>query len=236
MARIIHVDDGPEWIELVRRVLADHSVDSADSYDEALRLIRSSPPYDLALIDLNLAGDDDIIGGELLDLLRMDFPATRRIVITGSPPAGDMRTNIFERYDLENVIIKGKTTLPGLRLVVIQALRQDAGGIPAEVKAQESELMERYHNWRDSVEEQISGNVRDAENKARHIGRIVDRSAHPSPAALSEWIALRERFAGECTRLETIFSAIRAVADVKAGTEQLEQAMGRFATEIRQLQ
>jgi predicted nucleotide-binding protein len=122
MARIIHVEDEDEWIQQIRRALADHHVDSARNYPEALALISGGAVYDLALVDLNLEEDDDRLGGEVLDLLKADYPATRRIVVTGRPPAGGMRANILRRYGADEIIIKGTTTLPDLRRVVAAAL------------------------------------------------------------------------------------------------------------------
>lgn len=125
MARIIHVEDDSEWIKFARKALADHTVDSANTYIEALLLIRDNPPYDLALVDLNLERNVDRLGGEILDVLKADYPTTRRIVVTGQPPAGGLRDNLFERYGLDDVIIKGEATLPGIRRIVAGALRRN---------------------------------------------------------------------------------------------------------------
>lgn len=122
MARILHVENEPDWIEIVRRALADHDVDSADSYEKALILIRDSPPYDLALVDLNLERENDGLGGEILDLLQVEHPATRRIVATARPPSGSVTRNIFDRYGADEVLIKGQLGLPDLRRAVSASL------------------------------------------------------------------------------------------------------------------
>ena len=90
MARIIRVEDEPDWIEFTRGALADHRVDSASNYAQALELIQGNAPYDIALVDLSLGRDDDRLGGEILDLLKTEYPSTRRIVITGRPPVGGL--------------------------------------------------------------------------------------------------------------------------------------------------
>ena len=125
MARIIHVEHQQEWIDLVRRALADHEVDSARTRDQALTLLRGPEAYDLALIDLNPGRQDDRTGEEILDLLQMDFPATRRVIMTTARPADDVLSHIFERYDVQGIIIKGRVTLPGFQLVVRRALKRD---------------------------------------------------------------------------------------------------------------
>ena len=235
MATIIHVDDGQEWIDLVRRALADHRVDSARTYDEALRLIREGAVYDLALIDLNLAGDDDVIGGEILDLLRVDFPATRRVVITGSPPAGDLRSGLFERYGLADVIIKGKTTLPGLRLVVNRALWHGASDVPKEVRLEESEIMSRYQNFRSDIEEEIRTHVRDARVRAREGARGFKLPHSTTRGELNDWLALRQRFADVCASLEAELSSARTIDEVKTANDRFETIMQIFRTEMSRL-
>lgn len=128
MARILHVEDDDEWINYVQRALADHRVDSAKSYEAALSLISGNVPYDVALVDLNLQENADRLGGEVLDLLMADYPATRRIVVTGRPPTGGMRTNILRRYAADEIILKGDTTLPDLRKAIAEALAHLATG------------------------------------------------------------------------------------------------------------
>jgi CheY-like chemotaxis protein len=208
--------------------LADHRVDSARTYDEALTLINGTASYDLALIDLNLTGEDDRTGGEILDLLRMEFPATRRVIVTGSPPAGGLRSDVFERYGVEDVIIKGKMTLPGLRIVVTRALRGEADETPQEVKSHESELMERYRDWRDRTEEKIRSGVRNAQNNARDAGIVRGQSQRSAEIALNSWLALQMRFGEVCKNLEDVVSSGRAIGDVSSGMAQLDQAMNEF--------
>lgn len=230
MARIIHVDDKLEWIDLVRRALHGHQVDSATTYDEALRLINTAGPYDLALVDLNLVDQQDGMGCEILDLLQLSFPATRRVVITASPPAGDMRTTTFERYGLEGVIIKGKTTLPGLQSVVIRALRGDAGDIPQQVKVKESELADRYREWHDRLEEQLRVTVRGATDRLRHAGREgKTQSVADAKETLDRWATLQRQFAEDSRDLEGSVAAARTVSDVDAAEAALGEAMKKYS-------
>jgi nucleoside phosphorylase/CheY-like chemotaxis protein len=137
VARIIYVEDELVWLDLTRNALIGHQVDSAGSFREAVALIQQNAPYDLALIDLNLEEGDDRLGGEILDMLKMDYPSTHRIVVTGHPPVGGLRANILDRYGVEEIIIKGHTTLPELRKIVTEVLSVDspatvAGGMPQE--------------------------------------------------------------------------------------------------------
>lgn len=236
MARIIHVDDEIEWIEVVRRSLVGHHVDSARSLAEALSLIQTSEPYDLALVDLNLVGQEDGMGCEVLDHLRLTYPQTRLVVITASPPAGDMRSTTFERFGLEGVIIKGKTTLPGLQSVVIRALRSDAGDIPRDVKVRESELSERYREWHDRSMELLRTHVRNAHERVRHSARESTQSAATAKTTLDIWDKLQQQFIADCGALEADVAKARTVQDVEATAALLEQAMSKYAAEISRLQ
>jgi CheY-like chemotaxis protein len=128
LARILHVDDDESWRQLIKSRLGDHQVDSAESLQEAISLLQASKPYDVALIDLNLATDSDRQGGDLLDLMRIRYPTTRRILVTGSPPAGSVRKNVYERYDVDEIIIKSQLDMPDLRRVVEEAIAQGSGG------------------------------------------------------------------------------------------------------------
>jgi CheY-like chemotaxis protein/tRNA A-37 threonylcarbamoyl transferase component Bud32 len=128
LARILHVDDDESWRQLIKRRLGDHYIDSAGSLQEAIGLLQTESPYDVALVDLNLAGDSDREGGDLLDLMQIRYPFTRRILVTGRPPGGPMRKNLFDRYDVVDILIKGDMDITDLRRVVEEAIAQDAGG------------------------------------------------------------------------------------------------------------
>jgi len=81
MARILHVDDLHGWREIVRRALPDHRVDVAGSSEEALDLLRGGAAYHLALVDLRVVPDREIVGAGLLGLLRSRYPETRAIAV-----------------------------------------------------------------------------------------------------------------------------------------------------------
>jgi CheY-like chemotaxis protein len=234
VARIIYVEDGPEWIDIVRHALADHVVDFAMTWDEALVLLRSRDAYDLAIIDWNLEGDDDQTGGEVLDLLREDFPTTRRVVVTGSPPAGDLQLRIYDRYGVQGMIIKDKTRVRDLQLVVRRALNRPAKHIPVRVDLEATKLQGRYREWRDRVLDEIRSHVIEAENAAQYSAPMP-RSAEGASAALGRWQALRASLAAECSRLEELIATATTSDDVQAATGQLEEAISRFDAEISRL-
>src|SRR5215471_4435405 len=101
--RILLVENGSVWQDIIRRGLPDHEVDLAPSYDEALALLDVGPEYALAIVDLNLNDSEtynslDLLGGEVLEHLRENYPSTRRIALTAFPSATVRQ--IFERYDI----------------------------------------------------------------------------------------------------------------------------------------
>ena len=142
MARILHVDDDESWRQLIKRRLGDHHIDSAESLQEAIGLLQTESPYDVALVDLNLVTDSDHEGGELLDLMRIRYPFTRRILVTGSPPGGPMRKNIFDRYDVVDILIKRDMDTSDLRRVVEEAIAQGSGGPSQSLAAAEQHFAE----------------------------------------------------------------------------------------------
>jgi len=235
VARIIHVEDQSEWIDVVRRALADHDVDSARTWDQALALLRGPDAYELALIDLNLGNQDERAGGEILDLLRVDFPRTRRVVITAVPPAGDLRSRIYDRYGVEDIIIKDKTTLPDLQLVVRRALKREANQVSSRVNELASALRERCRDWRLSVQDEIQASLIEAESNAMHAGRRTGQAAEEARTMLDGWRSVRDHLAGQCSQLDSLIAAAKTIDDVTEASDQLDRAMRRITDEMDRL-
>lgn len=232
MARIIYVEDEPEWREFARNALAGHHVDFAVNFHEAVSLIQANI-YDLALIDLNLGEADDRLGGEILDLLKIEYPYTCRIVVTGSPPSGSLRANILERYGVDEIILKGRTSVPDLRKVVTDMLR-GAGGATAAPDARDakSQLMQRYHDWHERVAGILRTKVREAQDQARNAGRLRSESGRPPAGHRNGWPELQEQFMRSSADFERAVAESSSQQDVTSVSEQLERMMSKFASEI----
>lgn len=238
MARILHVENEPEWLDIARRVLADHDVDSAETYEKALMLIRDNPPYDLALVDLNLERADDGLGGQLLDMLKIERPNTRRIVVTAYPPSGGLRANIFERFGADEILIKGQLGLPDLRLAVSSSLSKLDKAAADEPLSQEltrakAALKQRYRDWSERVDDVIQERTARADEYLSNAQRLHRQSSQRARAALDGWHVLRRRFTDECARLEALIAAVDTAAKLRSAAEELEHAESRFANEIR---
>lgn len=72
-----------------------------------------------------------------MDLMRVRYPHTRRILVTGNPPAGSVRTNLFERYGLDEIIVKSNLDLSSLGTAVEAAIAQ---GLRDQLTLREQEL------------------------------------------------------------------------------------------------
>jgi CheY-like chemotaxis protein len=190
LARILHVDDDEFWRKLIRSRLGDHDVDSAESLPKAIDLLRSETSYDVALIDLNLAGDNDLQGGDLLDVLRIHYPHTRRILVTGSPPAGSVRRNIFERYDVDEIVIKRDMSLPDLRRVVEEAVARREGEPSESLRRSQSRLQQRFRDWRAAQADRLRHEVRAADGRARDAANVSLQSRQFAEMTLA---AVRQR-------------------------------------------
>ena len=238
MARILHVEDEPEWLGIARRMLADHQVDPAETYEKALMLIRDNPPYDLALVDLNLERDNDGLGGQLLDMLKIEHPKIRRIVVTAKPPSGGLRANIFERFGADEILIKGQLGLPDLRLAVSSSLgkiNEDEADelLSPELTRGKAALKQRYRDWSEHLEGTIEHRTASASEYLINAQKVHRQSTNRARAGLERWHALQKRFTDECARLEALIDGVDSRATLKSAAEELEYAESRFTSEIR---
>ncbi len=87
--RVLVVEDEPEVAGSLARGLAEAgmSVDVALSAEEALDTIRTSLPYDVALLDVNLGGDLD--GTDLCRFLRAQAAPTAVLMLTARDDVRD---------------------------------------------------------------------------------------------------------------------------------------------------
>lgn len=229
MSRILHVEDENIWRDFVKKALADHHLDSAASYDEALRYLQGSAPYDLALVDLDLINPGDLLGGEILDLLRTRYTLTRRIVVTGSPPSGSLRANIFERYEVEEIIIKGQFALPDLRRVVEGALDQSMCDVPQDVKLRKSELRQRFRDWQRSHASLMNDKIREAEEYLRNAEKLHGQSGRRAQEALSAVQTQRDLFRSDCSAIEDLLDGVVSMRDIFNVLEELERIEAKYA-------
>jgi hypothetical protein len=187
---------------------------------------------------------------KLLKLLMTKFPATRRIVVTASAPVGSLRAGVFEKYQLDDLIIKGKATVPGLQMVVERVLQNDIHRNPQpfdyheprtterdwRVNYRKSELTERYRDWHDGVAEEIRNKIRYAENRVRDAGRYGPREVAAARTILNGWLAVRTTFTAACAMLDSLIITVITIDDVLSATQRLEQVVIEIASKMTALQ
>jgi CheY-like chemotaxis protein len=229
LARILYVDDDEFWRNHIAQQMRGHHVDTADSFQAAVDLLNSESAYAVALVDLNLRSEDDGEGGELLDLLRLRHPATKRIVVTGFPPGGDVGKRIFEAYDVEALIIKRDFSVPDLRRVVEEAIVAQPGELPQTMRLSRWLVRQRLRDWlrmqsnqlkdeRDAAEEHLSD--------ATGLGPQTRQRAEEAAVRARERMA---RFAELSTYLRRTVLNISSEADLDAALEALENAEEQFS-------
>jgi CheY-like chemotaxis protein len=218
------------WLDLTRSALAGHQVDSAGSFREAIALIQANEPYDLALVDLNLDGGDDRLGAEILDFLRLEYPTTRRIVVTAYPPAGGLRANIFVRYGVDEIIFKGRTTLPDLRKIVTEVLSNDSSAIiTQDARIDKSELTQRYRDWHTHLESTLRTLIRGVQGHLPEPGKTRRQANARTESKKNRLLLLREKFARESADFERILSAAASIPEIAAAGELLDRMTIDFA-------
>lgn len=230
MARILHVENEARWQEIISEILANHNVDSARSYAKALELLNEGAPYQLALVDFNLVNDKDQLGGQILDFLLLEkrHKDTRRIVITGSPPPGPVRASLFDRYLLEEIIIKDELTAPDLIRVVEAALARPVNEIPMHVKLMKSDLVQRFREWRNAVRTDLRDQVQAAEEFKYNAAQVHGSSLARAQAELEAAEARLEEFAQKALVFESRIDKVGNEAEIDAATSALEELAIRF--------
>jgi hypothetical protein len=144
-----------------------------------------------------------------------------------------LRANIFERYGVEEVIIKGHTTLPDLRRIVTEVLHADSSvNATQEFKVRKSELSQRYRDWHGQLEGIIRTRIREAQNDTRGPGRAHGEAGDHTNRDENRLLLLREEFVRQTADFETVLSGAADVPEIIAAGDQMDRMMMRFATRI----
>lgn len=236
MARILLVEDNEDWVYLIREALQPHVVDTASSYDGAIEALRQGVVYDVAIVDFNLVKPPDpdarmrlggairdMLGGRILDLLCKEYPQTRRIALTGLPP-GRVR-EILDRYEVDDLLLKGDMTVPAVQEAVRTALERASNVIPAELREERSRLQADFGRWCEETAQQLDGGARrltnDIERDRRSSGRLPPRESDALrqkmselQAQLAELAAQREALDRGRARIDAMLASLRKAEDL----------------------
>jgi hypothetical protein len=170
-------------------------------------------------------------------MLRLDHPQTRRIVVTARPPSGGLRANIFDRYDADEILIKGQYGLPDLRRAVSGSLSRIGEVVPAEPETGEfasrkTELRQRFRDWSEHAERIIGERTEKAAEDLSNAEGLHGHFMTRARAGLERWSELNKRCAAECARLDKVLAEVATTDELRSASEKLGQAETRFADEI----
>jgi CheY-like chemotaxis protein len=225
----LYVDDEEFWRAYITRQLRDHHVDAVDSFQAAVDLLDSEPAYAVALVDLNLRDNGDGEGGELLDLLALRYPATKRVVVTGNPPGGDIGKRILEPYDAKALIIKGTLQLPDLRRVVEEAIAVQPAELPQSLRLNRWILRQRFRDWHRMQSDRLDEELRAAEEHLADALKLGAQTRQRAEEAVVSARQRKERFRELSVRLREAVFSIGSEADLDAALEALEKAEDHFS-------
>jgi CheY-like chemotaxis protein len=232
VARILYVDDDEFWLGFVVRRLSDHHVDAVGSLSAAITLLNSEAPYAVALVDLNLENDRDLQGGELLDLLSSQYPKTKRIVVTGNPPAGNIRTQVFERYDVVDLIIKKDVELRDLRRAVEEAITTGHDDLPQSLRLNRSAVRQRFRDWQLAQSDRLRTARREAEAHLEDTAKVSAQTRQRAQAAVDRAGEREQQFRALCAELRETLANITTEQELSLAVEALENAEEQFADDL----
>ncbi len=237
MARILLVDNNQDWLDLISGSLPDDEVDTARSYNAALRAIRSGTRYDVAIVDLNLIDSpsrstQDGLGGKILDTLRDHYPATRRIALTAYPPSSVKQ--VLEQYDVDDLLLKGNMALSVVPEVVQAALANTSAELPKGVRAQRSQVHAEFDRWRQG---RVTGFERELKRLRNDLGSAITRpGGHDEMvAALQDQIAglehEQEAFDRQCSRATATLGRIASDDDIELVWRLIDELKREFGSD-----
>jgi CheY-like chemotaxis protein len=228
LARILYVDDEEFWRTFIKNQLRDHHVDAVGSLQEAVDLLQSTQAYDVALVDLNLHDNGDGEGGELLKLLLLRYPETKRIAVTGSPPEGAV-TRLITRYGIQELIIKGEFRLPDLRQAVEEAIAAKPDELPQALRLIRWTLRQRFRDWQRLQSDRIKEERSKAEEYLSHVTGIRGQTRKEAEEAVVRARLRDAQFREVTTRLRGIVTNINSDADFDAALAAQEDAEEQFS-------
>jgi CheY-like chemotaxis protein len=233
MARILLVENDQDWLGLISRALPEHDVDPARTYGEAVERLGGGMVYDIAIVDLNLNDSEeyrrrDLLGGEILQLLRKDYPSTRRIAITGMPPVS-VRKKVFDRYDVDDLLLKGNMDPADVRDAVDASLRRTPAAALPGMTAQRLALREDFHSWRDGAARRLDEQLRRLRSQLQNdirSGRADTKDGAAVTALEAELTVLESRkelLGSECSRVDAMLAEATSAEDIVVVIDEVKR-------------
>lgn len=228
MIRILLVDDNDDIRGSIKRALPPpaYDVDDVKTFGEALSRLRASNPYDVAIVDLNLTPDgSDELGEDLLDVLQKEYSLILRVALTGMPPTAV--GEIFERFNVADLLLKQNLKLGDVRKVVGQVLAKAGHEMPPELRSERGERWGQLRKWR---EESTRPFKERAEQLANDL-RVLDPATARGRQTASELAGLQAQRAAlekDCSAVAVKLAKVRNEADLAAATVDLIELQERY--------
>jgi hypothetical protein len=227
MASMLLIDNDTEWLDRIRKAFPEHDVDQAQTYHDALALLRDDgATYDVAIVDLNLLPEgNDRLGGVILEFMIDSYPSIRRIALTGEPPTA-MKA-LFDRYKLDDLLLKSDIDLAAVRDVVGAALAQITGAVPRGLKAEGSGMLTSLRSWKTGIMAGLDQRARTLRNDVLDAQR-EGKKAEDSARELEALEVTIRNLDAEYSELSKLISGIRSDQDLVQASQEFEQLKNKY--------
>ena len=227
MASMLLIDNETEWLDRIRKAFPEYEVDQAQTYHDALALLRDGgAAYDVAIVDLNLLPvGNDRLGGVILELMIDSYPSIRRIALTGEP--GTAVKALFDRYKLDDLLLKSDIDLAVVRDVVGAALAQITGAVPRGLKAEGSGMLTSLRSWKADTMAGLDQRARTLRNDVLDAQR-EGKKAEDSARELEALEATMRNLEAEYSELSKLISGIRSDQDMARASQEFEQLKNKY--------
>jgi response regulator RpfG family c-di-GMP phosphodiesterase len=227
MARILLVDDDPEWQELLRKALPTYQVTVAGSYENALNCLEEAP-YEVAIVDLNLLGShSDELGKELLELLRRDYPTTRRIGLTGFPPSAVKKLLLL--YDLDDLLLKAEAKLSEIRDVVKASVDRAYDDVSEDVRTARASLWNKAASRKQEYRQHLN-RIEASQHQELDDAESAGRSSEDTRRALTALQATKKELLSRTKEFFSTLSQARTHEDLSRISTEFNRLTNDFGT------
>jgi DNA-binding SARP family transcriptional activator/ActR/RegA family two-component response regulator len=196
-ARVLIVEDEPEWQDLVTELLADegHICHPANSYKRALATLNQET-FNIVFLDMMLHEFDLPVrygtGWSLLDHLVEQQPRTKVVVLSGRATAGEA-ARLVRDYPIVAFIDKGESDVD---TQILEAVRQATRAPSLRIQT-----FGQFNIWRD--------------------GRLIDPWERGQAATIVKLLLIRRAGGGRAVSLDELIEWLWPDSDPESGRKKL---------------
>jgi CheY-like chemotaxis protein len=227
MSNVLLVENEFDWLNLICQALPEHEVAQAESYQEAIELLAGAVTYHVAIVDLNLLTNNDGLGGTLLEIMRKDYPSTRRIALTGWPPTSTR--GLFEQYGLYDLLLKQNIVLEVVRKVVRAAADGVADDVPANTRIEQAEIRNEVLSWKSDMLLLLDQRMRTVQSEIFEA-QLLGKEAEGSEQELRVLEARKQELEATCTEIVTRAANVVDEQELVWAQQEFMQFKSMFGT------